>query len=158
MEGVGGIWLMWFAGGAFRRPDAGQYHADRDGLPLRHHDLEYDAAVRARDLGIDLVGGHLEQGIVEAVRVPTARSHRVTVPVVMVSPSFGILKTSAMAISPHAVATRRSVLMISGSCGTAASSSAGLVGIGVFFPAMRTTGPSSCQKHSSATVAAISAP
>lgn len=89
---------------------------------------------------------------------PTARSHLVTVPVVTVSPSFGILKTSAMAISPYVVATRRSVLMISGSCGTAASSSAGLVGIGVFLPAMRTTGPSSCQKHSSATVAAISAP
>ena len=98
------------------------------------------------------------RGSSKATGFPTARSHLVTVPVVTVSPSFGILKTSATPVSPHAVATRRSVLMISGSCGTAASSSAGLVGIGVFLPAMRTTGPSSCQKHSSATVAAISAP
>ena len=61
-------------------------------------------------------------------------------------------------VRAHVVATLRSVLMISGSWGTAASSSGGLVGIGVFLAAMRTTGPSSRQKHSSWTVAAISAP
>ena len=99
------------------------------------------------------------RGSSKSTRSPTATSHLVTVPVVTVSPSFGILKTSAMAVVPsHAVATRRSAATISGTWGTAASSSAGLVGIGVFLPATRTTGPSSRQKHSSWTVAAISAP
>jgi len=58
----------------------------------------------------------------------------------------------------HAVATFRRVCAISAGCGTTASSSGGLVGVGVFFAAIRVTGWSRCQKHSSCTVAAISAP
>ena len=63
-----------------------------------------------------------------------------------------------MAEAPQALATFRSVSAISAGCGITASSSGGLVGVGVFFAAMRTTGWSRCQKHSSWMVAAISAP
>ena len=58
----------------------------------------------------------------------------------------------------HARATFRSVSAIWAGCGTTASSSGGLVGVGVFFAAIRTTGWSRCQKASSWMVAAISAP
>ena len=40
----------------------------------------------------------------------------------------------------HALATSRSVCAISAGCGIIASSSAGLVGTGVFFAAIRVTG------------------
>jgi hypothetical protein len=34
-------------------------------LPRRDEDLQEDAVVRTRDLGVDLVRGHLEQRVVE---------------------------------------------------------------------------------------------
>ncbi len=55
-------------------------------------------------------------------------------------------------------ATFRSVSAISAGCGITASSSGGLVGVGVLRAAIRTTGWSRCQKASSWMVAAISAP
>jgi len=58
----------------------------------------------------------------------------------------------------HAVATFRSVSAIRAGCGTTASSSGGLVGVGVFFAPIRVTGWSRCQKHSSWITDAISAP
>src|SRR6476660_9960181 len=58
----------------------------------------------------------------------------------------------------HALATSRSVCAISAGCGIVASSSAGLVGTGVFFAVIRATGWSKCQKHFSCTSAAISEP
>src|SRR6476660_676167 len=58
----------------------------------------------------------------------------------------------------HALATSRSVCAISAGCGIVASSSAGLVGTGVFFAVIRATGWSRCQKHFSCTSAAISEP
>ena len=50
---------------AARRPDPDQRGAHRHGLPGRHQDLHDHAVVRAGDLRVDLVGGHLEQRIVE---------------------------------------------------------------------------------------------
>src|SRR5215213_9538090 len=58
----------------------------------------------------------------------------------------------------HAVATFLSTCAISAGCGTTASSSGGLVGVGVFLAAMRATGWSRCQKHSDWITAVISAP
>ena len=41
-----------------------EHHADVDGVALRHLDLGERAAHRRRHLGVDLVGGHLEQRLV----------------------------------------------------------------------------------------------
>ena len=53
------------ARGGPRLADAHQRCADRDRLPRRHEDLQDHAVVRARDLRVDLVRGHLEQRVVE---------------------------------------------------------------------------------------------
>ncbi len=64
------------------------------------------------------------------------------------------MMSKSVTLSPPLVASAA----ISAGCGTTASSSGGLVGVGVFFAAIRTTGQSRCQKHRSCTSAAISAP
>ena len=49
--------------------DDGEHRADVDGVALRHADLGERAGDRRRHLGVDLVGGHLEQRLVLGDRV-----------------------------------------------------------------------------------------
>jgi hypothetical protein len=53
------------AGAAFGVADHREFRTDLDGLVLRHHDPLQHACRRGGDLGIDLVGGHLDQGFVD---------------------------------------------------------------------------------------------
>ena len=52
------------AAGAGLVPDHGELGADRDRLVLLRDDADQDAGRGRRDLGVDLVGGHLEQRLV----------------------------------------------------------------------------------------------
>ena len=72
-------------------------HLDR--LPLAHEDLGEDPGGRRGDLGVDLVRRHLEEGFVSGDRVTDRLIHRVMVPSVTVSPSWGMV-TSANVQSP----------------------------------------------------------
>ena len=56
-------------GTAGTRADHGQHGAHLDRLVLRDDDLEKRAGHRRRNLGVDLVGGDLEQGLVDLDRV-----------------------------------------------------------------------------------------
>jgi hypothetical protein len=49
--------------------DHGEFGADLDGLVLGGLDLEQGAGDRRRDLGVDLVGRDLQQGLVDGNRV-----------------------------------------------------------------------------------------
>ena len=53
------------AGGRLARADDGELGTDLDGLVLRDLDLEQRARDRGGDLGVDLVGGDLEQRLVD---------------------------------------------------------------------------------------------
>jgi hypothetical protein len=69
-----GLLLGAAAAGVGRRrgalvADAGQDRADLDGVALAHQDLGDRAADRGRDLGVDLVGGDLEERFVLGDRV-----------------------------------------------------------------------------------------
>ena len=93
------------AGSAAAAPDAGavadahERGADLDGLVLLDEDLLDDAGDRRRDLGVDLVGRDLEQGLVDLDRSPTCFSQRVTVPSVTLSPSAGRVTDSLIGCS-----------------------------------------------------------
>ena len=65
--------------------------ADLGGLVLRDQDLLEHAGDRRRDLGVDLVGGDLEQRLVDLDLSPSFLSQRVTVPSVTLSPRAGMV-------------------------------------------------------------------
>ena len=86
--------------------DDGDHGADVDRVALGHADLGQRAGDRRRHLGVDLVGGHLEQRLVGGDGVADLLNHCVIVPSVTVSPSCGIV-TSAMWFLCSCVDVRR---------------------------------------------------
>ena len=76
--------------------DDGQLAADLGGLVLADHDPGQHAGGGRRDLGVDLVGGDLEQRLVDLDASPSCLSQRVTVPSVTLSPSRGMVTDTGM--------------------------------------------------------------
>ena len=83
------------AAAAAASPSTARRVADVDRLALGHEDLGEHAGAGRGHLGVDLVGRHLEQRLVGVDVSPTCLNHRVIVPSVTVSPSCGIVTSTA---------------------------------------------------------------
>ena len=85
---------------AVRRRDLGEHRADADGVALGGVDLHDGAGDRRGDLGVDLVGGDLDEGLVfRDLRRPPALCHSRMVPSETESPIAGMTTSTVVVLT-----------------------------------------------------------